>query len=69
MSAFNKKEYDERYNREKRTCIRISVSKDEHAKFMRYIQESYKGCTASTYCKRLINADLMKRGYDPIFKA
>lgn len=69
MGTFNKKEYNDRYNIDKRTYISISVSKEEHAKFMQFVQDYGDNCTASTYCKRLINADMAKRGLDPIFKA
>lgn len=68
MGDFDKKQYDKLYISAKRRDFRISMSKEEHAKFMQFVQDYGDNCTASTYCKRLINADMAKHGLDPIFK-
>ena len=69
VGNFDKRAYDKAYNNANRTCIKLSVSKEEYELFMQSVQKAGITCTTSTYLKRLVNKDFTERGLDPIFKA
>ena len=65
MGDFNQKEYNLLYNKNKRTWIRVNVSNEEREKFDAYcISLDVK---SSTYVKNLINEDMKRRGFEPLF--
>ena len=69
MGNFDKRAYDKAYNNANRTCIKLSVSKEEYDLFVQSVQKAGITCTTSTYLKKLVNEDFTERGLDPIFKA
>lgn len=66
MGDFSKKEYDKQYNKNHRSMIRVNVSNEEKAAFEKYCSEI--GVVPSTYLKRLINEDAVRRGMEPLFR-
>lgn len=65
MGDFNQREYNLLYNKNKRTWIRVNVSNEEREKFDAYcISLDVK---SSTYVKNLINEDMKRRGFEPLF--
>lgn len=63
---FDKTKYNIKYNAENRTIIRIGVSIAEKKLFDEFTSEI--NVQSSAYIKALINADMAKRGYKPIFR-
>lgn len=62
---FDMPSYQATYQPEKRTQIKIPVSREEKALFDKAIQDINQDI--STYIKHLINVDFISRGMDPIF--
>lgn len=62
---YNKEEYNIKYNAEKTSSINFRMLKSEKADLASFLESIQT--PANTYIKALINADMVRRGYKPIF--
>lgn len=65
MGEFNKSDYDKLYNKTKRKMYGWNLSSQEYQAFYDYCLELE--IDRSSYLKKLVNEDAIKRGYNPIF--